>query len=235
MRSCLHAAIAGCVLVAIIATASPAMAQNKLDRKVADSSTGGNALVDVLDFIAEISGINMNVDWPALEAAGISKDTPVTARVRDVTVRKALRLVLDSAAGADVLTFYFDQGVLEVTTKEVADQRLITRIYPIEDLLFEVPNYTDAPEFTLTNIGQGGTGGGGGQSIIGGGGGGGTGTQIGASRSERVAAIIAMITQTIRPEIWRENGGTASIGFIRGNLIVTAPRSVHEQLSNTWR
>jgi hypothetical protein len=39
-----------------------------------------------------------------------------------------------------------------------------------------------------------------------------------------------MIRETIRPEIWRENGGTASIRYYNGHLVVTAPRSVHEAL-----
>jgi hypothetical protein len=39
-----------------------------------------------------------------------------------------------------------------------------------------------------------------------------------------------MIRETVRPEIWRENGGAASIRFYNGNLIVTAPRSVQEAI-----
>ncbi len=35
---------------------------------------------------------------------------------------------------------------------------------------------------------------------------------------------------TVEPEVWRENGGTASIRYFRGRLIITAPRSVHEQI-----
>ena len=41
-----------------------------------------------------------------------------------------------------------------------------------------------------------------------------------------------MITDTVRPEVWKVNGGNATINFYRGHLIVTAPRSVHEMLSS---
>jgi hypothetical protein len=34
----------------------------------------------------------------------------------------------------------------------------------------------------------------------------------------------------VRPEIWRENGGTASIQYILGELIITAPLSVQEAI-----
>ena len=39
-----------------------------------------------------------------------------------------------------------------------------------------------------------------------------------------------MIRETIRPDVWREAGGPASIRYYNGNLIVTAPRSVQEAL-----
>ena len=32
--------------------------------------------------------------------------------------------------------------------------------------------------------------------------------------------------------IMDRNGGTATISFVRGNLVVSAPRSVHEMLSS---
>jgi len=42
--------------------------------------------------------------------------------------------------------------------------------------------------------------------------------------------LAALIRDVIRPNIWRENGGTASIKFALGKLIVTAPISVQEAI-----
>ena len=42
--------------------------------------------------------------------------------------------------------------------------------------------------------------------------------------------LVTLIRETIRPTIWKENGGTAAIRYYNGNLIVTAPRSVHEAI-----
>jgi hypothetical protein len=50
------------------------------------------------------------------------------------------------------------------------------------------------------------------------------------TRADRETDLIKLIEDTIRPEIWRDNGGTASIRMFNGHLIVTAPRSVHEKL-----
>ena len=46
--------------------------------------------------------------------------------------------------------------------------------------------------------------------------------------------LIDLIRDTIYPDIWRENGGTASIRMFRDNLVVTAPRAVHEAIGGTW-
>jgi hypothetical protein len=50
------------------------------------------------------------------------------------------------------------------------------------------------------------------------------------TKSERVQALIDLITQTIQPDIWRINGGTATIAYLHGCLIINAPRSVHEAI-----
>jgi hypothetical protein len=35
---------------------------------------------------------------------------------------------------------------------------------------------------------------------------------------------------TIQPDVWTLNGGTASVRYFNGSLVVSAPRSVHEAL-----
>jgi hypothetical protein len=43
-------------------------------------------------------------------------------------------------------------------------------------------------------------------------------------------SLVKLIMDTIRPEIWKENGGNSTIRFFQGNLIVTAPLSVQEAI-----
>ena len=193
----------------------------------------GVAFGDVIDFLRDVSGANIHVDWKALETAGVGKDAVINVRLRSVTMRKCLSLVLNEAGGGTLLTFYTDSGVIEITTREVADKQMFTRVYPIQDLIMEVPDFV-GPDFNITqaNTGGGGRGGGGGggQSIFGGGGGSGSKDEKAMTKEERAQQIVEVITSTIQPEIWAANGGTAAIRFFNGNLIVTAPRSVHEAL-----
>ena len=120
----------------------------------------------------------------------------------------------------------------EITTRELADQKLITKVYPVRDLVLHVPDFTEPPELNLNTANSGGRGGGGGQSILSGSGGRETKASIERERGEQ---LVATIMQTVQPDAWRENGGTSSIRFFDGHLVVTAPRSVHEALGGSFQ
>ena len=50
------------------------------------------------------------------------------------------------------------------------------------------------------------------------------------TKAERAEALVALVREKVRPEIWRENGGTASIRYYNGHLVVTAQRSVQDAI-----
>ncbi|MEO6435587.1 MAG: hypothetical protein ABIP55_07475 [Tepidisphaeraceae bacterium] len=210
-----------------------------LAAKLPDIKFNNITLTDAIDFIRDVSDANIHVNWRALELLNVTRQTTVSLQLSSVTTRRVLRSLLDETGAGEMLTFYVDDGVIEVTTKEISDAQLITKVYPVEDLVMTIPNFGDAPSFNLQNqtsqtSGQGGGGGGGGgQSLFGAGGAGGGGGQQEAAQSkqQRAGDLVTLIMETVRPEVWRENGGTASVRYFNGHLIVTAPRSVHETLS----
>lgn len=208
-------------------------ARRALNRVLPELNLTGVTLNDAVEFLRDVSGTNMHVNWPALEAVGVSKESPINFRLRNVSLRKVLTLVLNESSAGTPLTFYVDDGVIEITTREIADKQLITRVYPIEDLIVEIPDFV-GPDFNLdtggNGGGRGGGGGGGGGSPFGGGNGNNNRDGSGSTRAERAQALIDMITSTVEPDAWNVNGGTAAIRFFNGSLIVTAPRSVHEAL-----
>ncbi len=264
--------LAGLAAVAVLGLSSHAMAGTSNQQAVANSALGrtlpevkfqGSSLKDCVDFLRDVSGANLHVNWRALEAAGITGDTPVNMRLREVSLRKILTTLLNETGPGGILTFYTSEGVIEITTAELADKEMITRVYPVDDLIMEIPDFDQAPNFSLDSSsggsggggggrsgggggggrggggggssGYGGGGGGGGGGLFGGGGGGGGQTkEKTTTKQERADALLTMIRETIRPEIWREAGGTASIRYYNGNLIVTAPRSVQEALGGSW-
>src|SRR5947209_4169818 len=86
--------------VAVAALAPPASAQNKanMGRKLPEINLNNIPLNDAIDFIRDVSGLNIHVDWKSLESVNVAKDTPVTLKVRDVTIRRALTLILNEAS-----------------------------------------------------------------------------------------------------------------------------------------
>jgi len=251
------AAVLGVVLLLAFLT-PPAGASSRaggiLGQKLPELRFQGVALKDCIDFLRDVTGANIQVNWKVLEASGISQDTQINMHLRDVTLRKALTLLLSEAGGNTPLSFELDEGVIEITTTEIADKQVYTRIYPVEDLIVDVPDFNNPPNLDLQATSTGGSGGGGGGGRGGGGGdrgggasgggGGGSGGLFGSgskaptekvlTRDERAEQLVEMIREIVRPEIWKENGGPASIRFWNGKLIVTAPRSIQEAIGGAW-
>ena len=159
--------------------ASPALAgiRQTMNTTLPEVNFSGVGLTDAIDFLRDVSGANIAVNWKALEETGVAKDTPINVRLRRVSLRKALEMVLSEAGGGDKLSYDTDQNVIEITTTELVNSRMFTRVYPILDLIMEIPDFTDAPDLSLNstsnNANQNPQGGGGIGPAGGGGGGGG--------------------------------------------------------------
>ena len=63
------------------------------------------SLSDAIDFLTDVSGANIHVNWRALEDAGIGRDTTVNLRLRSVPLRKVLSMVLSEAGSGVLLTY----------------------------------------------------------------------------------------------------------------------------------
>jgi len=233
-------------------SAANAQTRAQLDRVLPAVNFTNVTLKDAIDFLRDVSGSNIHVNWKAIEAAGITQDTAINIKLRQVSLRKVLALLLSEASGGVGLTFYIDDGVIEITTTEIADNAMYTVVYPVQDLLVEPPPFIEPPQFDLSYAanrggagGGGGRGGGGGGGGRGGGGGGSSGGQGGLfgqsgqnygqqnqprDKDAKAKELVELIVETVSPSIWVQNGGKATIRFFNGNLIVTAPRSVHEAI-----
>jgi uncharacterized membrane protein YgcG len=229
-----------CTTIAMLWLGNPASAAVSARRALSNTlpavKLDGVTIADAIDFLRDVSGANIHVNWRALEGVGVGKDTQINVNLRNVALRKVMDLVINEAGAGVQLAYYVDQGVIEVTTRELADKDLFTKVYPVQDLLVEVPDFA-GPDFNITSnnssqtSGSGGGGGGGGNGLFGGGSSSGTSRDEKVlTKTERAQQLIDVITSVVQPDVWQMNGGTAAIRFFNGNLIVTAPRSVHEAL-----
>jgi hypothetical protein len=91
-------------------------------------------LQEAVDYLKDRHGIEIQLDSKALEEAGMGNDTPVTRTLKNITLRSALRLLLDTYD----LTYVIKDEVLLITTTDVASQELVTKAYPVADLVIPI-------------------------------------------------------------------------------------------------
>jgi hypothetical protein len=170
--------------------------------RVPEAKLDNVSLSDALDYIREVSGANLVVDWRALNALNVTKDSQVNVNLRGVRLEKLLDVILSEAAGGDTLML-----------------DLVTLNTPF------MPNVGGLPGSNVTGGSfQGGGGGGGGStpSVT-------QGNQT-QNATQGAMALIQLIETTIRPEVWKDNGGNSTIDYWNGYLIINAPRSVQEAI-----
>ena len=95
-------------------------------------------LQDVVDFLAQKHKVQIRFDHKALSDAGVGSDTPINRSIKGLSVRTALKLVLDDLD----LTYIIRNEVLLVTSKTEAENMLVAKVYPVFDL---VVRPADAP------------------------------------------------------------------------------------------
>jgi hypothetical protein len=91
---------------------------DQLNRRVPEVRFSGQELVDVVDFLRDLSGSRIYIDWRAIEAAGIPKSTPVNAHFKDTPFREALDRIVNGAGTQPArLAWIADEGGIEITTQ----------------------------------------------------------------------------------------------------------------------
>ena len=102
------------------------------------------AVDKVFDFLHNLSGVNFVVNWRSLEQAGIARDTPVSLKARDISIARALDLVLDQLnAGRgrfECVYWVIDEGVVSVATGAALNTELRVRTWDVSDLLLVIPS-----------------------------------------------------------------------------------------------
>lgn len=88
-------------------------------------------LENVINFLQEEYQIPIQIDEPALEDSGITRDEPLTINIQNVSLQSALRLMLKRKG----LTYIFRDEVMIITTPEVAEAELMACVYDVRDLI----------------------------------------------------------------------------------------------------
>lgn len=187
-----------------------------------------NALEDVLAFISTTSDIDIDTDWESLADIGVDPDSPVTLRLTSVTLETLLDRVLAKASDPALpASWAVQDGILTIASDEVLRQNTSLEIYDIRDLIVEVPDFDNAPDFNLQSSLSSGGGGGGGSSPFSGG----SQDPELTPRGDRITAITDLIQASVDPDGWADAGGdTSSITELNGNLIITSTPRFHREI-----
>jgi hypothetical protein len=115
-------------------------------------------LKDAMEYLADLHGIVIILDDPALQDEGIQTDVPITQSLSGISLRSALRIILQQHQ----LTYIIEDEVMKITTELAAEDetRMQTRIYPVGDLVLTPDALRMMAMMGMMMGGMGGMGGG---------------------------------------------------------------------------
>lgn len=88
-----------------------------LDRLMPEINFNQIAASDAIEFVKDITQLSIEVNWDALNEAGIKKATPVTIRIRNLPLHRALRMLLeDVGGGGELLSYVVDGDKIRIST-----------------------------------------------------------------------------------------------------------------------
>lgn len=178
------------------------------------------------------SGVPVVINWNAMENDGVFPEADVQVDLSTVPAAQALSVILRTGAPDFEFVWEVEPGYIQVFTKEEANRMPVVGVFDVSDLLVEIPNFDDAPEFDLSDALE--------SSSAGGGGGGGNGLfseedtaeERPMTKRERGEQLAQLVRDSIEPTIWDENGGGygCNVRYWNGRLIVRAPKYVLRQI-----
>jgi len=134
-------------------------------------------LREAIDLIRAQMGVELVARYSSPRQQGLDADARVTLRAAGQPAVRVIEQILGMVEDVEPGTWQLRDGFIEIGPKARLDQARETRCYSVRDLLFEIPYFDNAPNFSLSQgVEQGGGGTGGGGGGFGGGGGGGSGS-----------------------------------------------------------
>jgi Flp pilus assembly secretin CpaC/tetratricopeptide (TPR) repeat protein len=206
---------------------------DSLERPFTALAFEDHSLEQALGAVQQIRGdLNFDIEWGALEAIGISRDTPLTLRLPEVPTHVALDRILSRVSDDDFskADWAVIDGIVTVSSDERIRRHRRLFIYDMRDLLHEVPDYDEVPDIDLQNVLQGQQGGGGGQSPF-------RDDQQNQELDrrpleERLQDIEELISELVDPTGWEVNGGdTGKMYQYGGSLVIVNTPANHREIS----
>ncbi|MCD4825347.1 MAG: hypothetical protein K8S55_12190 [Phycisphaerae bacterium] len=102
-------------------------------------------LEDVIEYFREVTKLNFYVNWGALKLQDVTRKTPVSLRVRDVSIATVLDIMMRGLNGNKdkhgSVYWIVDSGIVLISTGEALDKTTRTRVTDIADILQIIPQF----------------------------------------------------------------------------------------------
>lgn len=191
-------------------------------------------LEDIVQFITDYSGANIRAMWlDDRSSEGLDKDMEVSVSVENVRVIDFIEEVMEQASSDfSPATWQFAENGrgIQIGPRARLNEKNYLKAYDVNDLLFQLPDFDNAPTLDLDQVlNQGQQGGSGSSGSIfqddndG---------ELEIRTTEELAQeLIDILIETVEPDQWRDNGGDGgTIRFYSGFLLINAPNYIHRQL-----
>jgi hypothetical protein len=189
----------------------------------------GVSIKTALRKLADASHENIVLGNHGLEQSGADVNAAADYAFPAGTVKDALLAILKTAVPRKEMVVTSEDKVIEVMTQGQADQVLVSKTYYLRDVLAALPRFVKGGT-NLNEIGSGAV------------------SDCGelsqpldlskppenkekaklkAAAAPNSTNILEVITDTVRPEIWRNHGGKSEIALVGNYVTIKAPASVH--------
>jgi len=190
-------------------------------------------LGEVVNHLRDKTGLDIVVNWNALEEVGIAKDSPVSLTLRNRPAGKVLDLILADVSGSrdkfEKLYYVIDDGVVLISTGAALNTTTKTVVTDIRDLLVLAPEFK-GPSMNLAMSGNRNNNNNNGNNSVNLGDlwdrdsgtdrSGETAATMAEQRAVMEERIIQAVKDSIGDDMWQPDG-KGSIRIFQGKLIVT--------------
>jgi hypothetical protein len=185
--------------------APPAPAEQALERILPEVWLEDVSFEEAVARLKEVGGVEIFVDWPGLDKAGVVRTVPVTIRRRNGTLAEALTLVLDQAAEtarSGRLGFSPQGDLVRVASERSLGLRAMqVRCYDVRDLVAA----QGAAGLRLVESGK---------------------------PTNPPAAIVRLMLDTVAPHTWRDKGGPGVVQAYVDRLVILQTWENHRRVQN---
>ncbi len=106
-------------------------------------------LSEVIETLAQLTGVNIHLDPRGLGQEGVRSDATVSLRLgQEISLESTLNLILEPLH----LTYMIKDEVLKITSEQLRDGDVYQKVYNVADLVIPIPNFVPGPEMGLQGL-----------------------------------------------------------------------------------